>query len=149
MWGPRRLTTLKASTACNGDSFTFFFLYLYISFSRVSKNIALFPFSFSCSVRIYCDSERIAIEILTDLLIFNRLNRKKKCFFKQPVYTYVRMRPSVAPERLNGFCSRSVFESLFIMGRRPLNISILAPEIEAPSNGSQNTKEQFLFRRRV
>lgn len=64
----------------------------------------------------------------------------------QPVYTYVRMWPSVAPERLNGFCSRSVFESLFIMGRCLVNINIVALKIEALIM-DPNTQSNIFFRR--
>jgi hypothetical protein len=37
MWEPRRLTTLWASTACYRDSFTFFFLPLYLRFRKVNS----------------------------------------------------------------------------------------------------------------
>jgi hypothetical protein len=45
------------------------------------------------------------------------------------VFVYVRMCVSLTPERLNGFCSYSVFKSLSIIGWRPVNINILALQI--------------------
>jgi hypothetical protein len=46
----------------------------------------------------------------------------------------------LALERLDRFCSNSIFESLFIIGRYPMNINILAPEIVAiqmaPNSGT-------------
>jgi hypothetical protein len=65
----------------------------------------------------YSDSEKIDLEILTDLYFF---------IIRIPVMSYVclyrRMCASVAAERLDGFCSYSLLKSLFFLGRCSVNI---------------------------
>jgi hypothetical protein len=82
----------------------------------------------------YCDdrSERI----LTDLYFLSPLEYAKvSFFFCMPslcvcnVSPYVWVCASLASERLEGFYSYSLFKSLSIVGRYPMNINILAPKI--------------------
>jgi hypothetical protein len=56
------------------------------------------------------------------------------------VCMYICMCASLAPGRLDGFYSYSVFKSLFIIGQCPVNMNNPAPKTRDPSDGPQNTK---------
>jgi hypothetical protein len=86
-------------------------------------------------MRKYCDGVKVSVEIWTGLHVLSTPEYSKVVLGMPSTCL------SMVPERIDGFYSYSAFESLYHIGRRAMNMNIVAPEIgavqvpPAPKNG--------------
>jgi hypothetical protein len=83
------------------------------------------------------------LEILTGLNVFKRTEFEKAASW-YAVCLHVCMNVSLAPERLNGFYSYSIFESLSIISRCSVNMDIPSLKILALQMGIKTQNYGFL-----
>jgi hypothetical protein len=86
--------------------------------------------------------KRIPLEILNDSYVFSAPECEKLVIGAPSLCVFVR--PSLAPHRLDRFCSYLVFKSSYVIGSVPVNMNILRPKTGAPKTQNYGFVENFL-----